>query len=132
MAPKAKASGKARAKSTGSKAGDALATTPGYMEVLKRLKETFDESVKEDNDDSETMIQQLKTERAAAQQIVKEKTNAIRNLLRKVARLAVKGKQMSDDGLLLEYRRRKLMKAKSAASKLARKNAFEAAAEDAS
>ena len=121
MAPKAKASGKARAKSSGSKAGDSLAVTPGYQEVLKRLKETFEESMKQDNDDPQSMIERLKAERAAAQQIVKEKTNEIRNLLRKVSRLADKSKKMSDDGLLLEFRRRKMAKAKSAAAKLARK-----------
>lgn len=130
MAPKAKASGKARAKSSGSKAGESLATTPGYTEVLKRLKETFDESVKKDNEDPQSLIEQLKSERAAAQQIVREKTNEIRNLLRKVARLATKGKAMSDDGLLLEYRRRKLIKERAAASKLARQNAFAIAQED--
>ena len=130
MAPKAKASGKARAKSSGSKAGESLATTPGYTEVLKRLKETFDESVKKDNEDPQSLIEQLKSERAAAQQIVREKTNEIRNLLRKVARLATKGKALSDDGLLLEYRRRKLIKERAAASKLARQNAFAIAQED--
>ena len=132
MAPKAKASGKARAKSSGPKAGDSLAAASGYEQVLQRLRATFEESLKQDNDDPQTMIDRLKAERAAAQQVVKEKTNEIRNLLRKVARLASKGKQMSDDGLLLEFRRRKLQKAKAAQSKLTRKNALEAVDEDTS
>ena len=130
MAPKAKQSAKARTKSTASRAGDALAITPGYQEVLERLRATFEGTLKQDNDDPQALMDRLKTERAAAQQVVKEKSMEIRNLLRKVARLQTKSKQMSDDGLLLEYRRRKMAKAKAAQSKRARKNASEAVEED--
>ena len=130
MAPKAKGSGRGRGKASGSKAGEALAATPAYQDVLRRLKETFDTYMKEDIDDPQNQINSLKAQRSAAQQIVKEKTIELRNLVRKATRLAAKGKQMSDDGLLLEFRRRKLHKAKAAQSKLARKNALEVADED--
>ena len=130
MAPKAKQSAKAGTRSTAARAGDALAITPGYQEVLERLRATFEGTLKQDKDDPQALMEKLKTERSAAQQVVKEKTNEIKNLLRKVDRLQKKSKQMSDDGLLLEYRRRKMAKAKAAASKRARKNAKEAVEED--
>ena len=130
MAPKAKQSAKARARSTASRAGDALAITPGFQEVVERLKATFDGSLNQDKDDTQALMEKLKTERAAAQQVVHEKTMEIRNHLRKVARLQTKSKQMSDDGLLLEYRRRKLAKAKAAQSKAAKKNLTDAVEEE--
>ena len=120
MAPKCKA----RARKSPAKVGDSLAAASGYHEVLQRLRATFEESLKQDNDDPQTMIDRLKAERAAAQQVVKEKTNELRNLMRKVARLQAKGKQMSDNGLLLEFRRRQLHKEKSEKKKLARQNAM--------
>ena len=126
MAPKCKA----RARKSPAKVGDSLAAASGYHEVLQRLRATFEESLKQDNDDPQTMIDRLKAERAAAQQVVKEKTNELRNLMRKVARLQAKGKQMSDDGLLLEYRRRSLVKDKSQKAKLARQAAFAMADEE--
>ena len=94
------------------------------------MRATFEESLKQDNDDPQTMIDRLKAERAAAQQVVKEKTNELRNLMRKVARLQAKGKQMSDDGLLLEFRRRSLVKAKTQKAKLARQAALAMADEE--
>ena len=126
MAPK----GKARARRSSAKVGDSLAAASGYQEVLQRLRATFEESLKQDNDDPQTTIDRLKAERAAAQQVVKEKTNELRNLMRKVARLQAKGKQMSDDGLLLEYRRRSLVKAKTQKAKLARQAALAMADEE--
>ena len=40
----------------------------------------------------------------------------IKNCMKKVKRLAAKGKKLSDDGLLLEFRRRQLFKAKAKAT----------------
>ena len=126
MAPKCKA----RARKSPAKVGDSLAAASGYHEVLQRLRATFEESLKQDNDDPQSSIDRLKAERAAAQQVVKEKTNELRNLMRKVARLQAKGKQMSDDGLLLEYRRRSMVKDKTQKAKLARQAAFAMADEE--
>ena len=111
------------------KAGDDLSKSEAYQEVLKRLKATFDECMAKDTDDPQSMMEALRAERDAAKQLVKDKTAEIKNCMKKVKRLAAKGKKLSDDGLLLEFRRRQLFKAKAKA-KLERKNALELAQEE--
>ena len=111
------------------KAGDDLSKTQAYQDVLKRLKATFEECMAKDTDDPQSMMMNLRAERDAAKQLVKDKNAEIRNCMKKVKRLASKGKKLSDDGLLLEFRRRQLFKAKAKAT-LERKNALELAQEE--
>ena len=119
MAPKGTKAGSAsgsRQPGRPVKAGDDLSKTRAYQDVLKRLKATFEECLAKDTDDPQSMMMNLRAERDAAKQLVKDKNAEIGNCMKKVARLASKGKKLSDDGLLLEFRRRQLFKAKAKAT----------------
>ena len=52
----------------------------------------------------------LVSERNAAKNVVEAKSKEVKLFTRKVARLSKKAKQLTDDGLLLEYARRKKAK----------------------
>ena len=73
-----------------------------------------------------SLADELKDERNHAKKVMKEKTKALRNFSKKVERAKTKAKQLSDDGLVFEYLRRKTEQQARANAK-AKKQAAQAA-----